>query len=149
MTSFTNYVCGWPLLQTMSVDDLFNKLCLWMTTCQLILFVCSGLNKCEHELHMMTPSDGNILTSLAFCERNPPVTGGFPSQRPVTQSFDVFFDVRQNKRRSKQSRYWWFETPWHSLWRHCNGWNFLFHVQFFQRSIHTIVAVLINILNKC
>ena len=28
---------------------------------------------------------------LALCEENPPVTGGFPSQRPVTWSFDVFF----------------------------------------------------------
>ena len=32
------------------------------------------------------------------------VTGGFLSQRPVTRSFDVFFDVRPNKRLSKQSR---------------------------------------------
>ena len=30
---------------------------------------------------------------LALCEGNPPVTGGFPSQRPVTWSFDVLFDV--------------------------------------------------------
>ena len=30
--------------------------------------------------------------SLALCEGNPPVTGGFPSQRPVVWSFDVFFD---------------------------------------------------------
>ena len=29
--------------------------------------------------------------SPALCEGNPPVTGGFPSQRPVKQSFDVFF----------------------------------------------------------
>ena len=26
---------------------------------------------------------------LALCEGNPPVTGGFPSQRPVTRSFDL------------------------------------------------------------
>ena len=32
-----------------------------------------------------------------------PVTGEFPSQRPVTRSFDVFFDLRQNKGLSKQS----------------------------------------------
>ena len=32
------------------------------------------------------------------------VTGEFPSQRPVTQSFDVFFDLSPNKRLSKQSR---------------------------------------------
>ena len=31
------------------------------------------------------------------------VTGEFPSQRPVTQSFDVFFDLHLNKRLSKQS----------------------------------------------
>ena len=43
-------------------------------------------------------------------------------QRPVTQSFDVFFDVCLNKRLSKQSRCWWFETPWRSLWRHRNEW---------------------------
>ena len=31
---------------------------------------------------------------LALCEGNPLVTGGFPSQRPVTRSFEVFFDLR-------------------------------------------------------
>ena len=41
---------------------------------------------------------------LALCAGNSPVTGEFPSQRPVTQSFDVFFDLRLNKRLSKQSR---------------------------------------------
>ena len=29
-------------------------------------------------------------TLLALCEVNPPVTDGFPSQRPVTRSLDVF-----------------------------------------------------------
>ena len=29
---------------------------------------------------------------LALCNGNPPVTGEFPSHRPVTRSFDVFFD---------------------------------------------------------
>ena len=35
---------------------------------------------------------------------NPPVTGGFPSQRLVTQSFGAFFDLRRHKRLSKQCR---------------------------------------------
>ena len=48
------------------------------------------------------------------------VTGEFPSQRPVTQSFDVFIDLRLNKRLRKQSRRRWFETPSPSLWRHRN-----------------------------
>ena len=44
----------------------------------------------------------------------------FTAQRPVTHSFDVFFDLSLNKRLSKQSRGWWFETPSRQLWRHCN-----------------------------
>ena len=48
---------------------------------------------------------------LVICAGNWPGTGEFPSQRPVTQSFDVFFDLRLNKRLSKQSWGWWFETP--------------------------------------
>ena len=39
---------------------------------------------------------------LALCEGNSPVTGEFPSQRPVTPSFDVFFDLHPNKQLSKQ-----------------------------------------------
>ena len=58
-------------------------------------------------------------TVLALCVGNSPVTGEFPSQRPVTRSFDAFFDLRLNKRLSKASRRWWFETPSHPLWRHC------------------------------
>ena len=46
--------------------------------------------------------------------------GEFPTQRPVTRSFDVFFDLRLNKRLSKQPWGWWFETLSWSLWRHWN-----------------------------
>ena len=52
---------------------------------------------------------------LAFCAGNSLVTGKFPSQRPVTRSFDVFFDL--NKPLSKKSRRQWFETQSPSLWR--------------------------------
>ena len=58
---------------------------------------------------------------LALCEGNSPVTGEFPSQRPVTRSFDVFSDLGLNKRLSKQSKRRWFETASCSLWRHCNA----------------------------
>ena len=37
-------------------------------------------------------------TLLAICA----VPGEFPTQRPVTQSFDVLFDLRLNKRLRKQ-----------------------------------------------
>ena len=58
---------------------------------------------------------------LAICAGNSPVPGEFPTQRPVTQSFDVFFDLRLNKRLSKQPWGWWFETLSCPLWRHCNA----------------------------
>ena len=57
---------------------------------------------------------------LAICAGNSPVIGEFPTQRPVTRSFDVFFDLRLNERLNKHSWGWWFETPSCPLWRHCN-----------------------------
>ena len=49
-----------------------------------------------------------------------------PRQRLVTRSFDLFFDLRLNKRLNKQWWGWWFETPSRPLWRHSNG-NMLVH----------------------
>ena len=57
---------------------------------------------------------------LAICAGNSPVSGEFPAQRPVTRSFDVFFDLCPNKRLSNHSWGWWFETPLGPLWRHSN-----------------------------
>ena len=57
---------------------------------------------------------------LALCAGNSLVTCEFSSQRSVTWSFDVYFDLRLNKRLSKQSWGCWFEMPSCSLWRHCN-----------------------------
>ena len=69
----------------------------------------------------MTSSNGNIfrVTGPLCGEFTGP--GEFPAQRPVTRSFDVFFDLRPNKRLSKQPRGLWFETPSWSLWHHCNA----------------------------
>ena len=63
----------------------------------------------------------NLRFKLAFCAGNSPVTGEFPSQRPVTRIFFFMFSLicALNKWLSKQSRGWWFETPLRSLWRHC------------------------------
>ena len=43
-------------------------------------------------------------TLLAICAGNSPVNGEFPAQRPVTRSFDIIYDLRLNKRLSKQLR---------------------------------------------
>ena len=55
---------------------------------------------------------------LAICAGNSSITDEFPTQRPVTRSFGVFFDLRLNKRLSKQWWGWWFEVPSRSVWRH-------------------------------
>ena len=74
---------------------------------------------------------------LALCAGNSPVAGEYPSQRPVTRSFDVFFDLRLNKLLSKQSRRWWCETPSCSLWRHCNETKSKPMMAFFNPRIYT------------
>ena len=71
---------------------------------------------------MMTSWNGNIFRVTGpLCGE---FTGHrwifFPAQRPVTRSFDVFFDLDLNKPLSKQLWGWWLETQSHSLWRHCN-----------------------------
>ena len=69
---------------------------------------------------MMTSSNGNFFRVTGLCAGNSPVTGEFLAQRPVTRSFDVFFDLRLNQKLNKQSWGWWFETLSRSLWRHWN-----------------------------
>ena len=68
---------------------------------------------CRHQMETFS-------ALLAVCAGNSPVPCEFPSQRPVTRSFGVFFDLRLNKRLSKQSQGWWFETSSRPLWRQCN-----------------------------
>ena len=41
---------------------------------------------------------------LAICAGNSPASGEFPAQRPVTRSFDVFYDLRRNKRLSNNRK---------------------------------------------
>ena len=74
----------------------------------------------------------------ALCVGNSPVTGELPSQRQVTWSSGVSFDLRLNKRLSKQSWGWWFETPSRSLWRHCNDFGHL-------RALSRVIFNTINI----
>ena len=76
---------------------------------------------CTSKWTMMTSSNGNIFRVAGHLCGEFTGPGEFPTQRPVTRSFDVFFDLRLNKRLSKQSWRWWFETPSWSLWRHRNA----------------------------
>ena len=73
------------------------KWAVWLM--QYIVLFCHWIN----DEHMMTSSNGNIfrVTGPLCGEFTGP--GEFPEQRPVTRSFDVFFDLCLNKRLSKQT----------------------------------------------
>ena len=73
----------------------------------------------------MTSSNGNNFRVTGRCAGNSPVAGEFPAKMPVTRGFDVFFDLRLNKRFNKQSWGWWFETPSRPL-----SWPAEWHVLF-------------------
>ena len=71
---------------------------------------------------MMTSSNGNIFrVTWPFVRgiHRSPVNSLHRGQWRA--ALRVFFDLRLNKRLSKQSWGWWFETPSRPLWCHCNG----------------------------
>ena len=110
---YYQYTCPWRH----GYDHVYHNTYLrWMF---VIAAWVTGSNNCIF-VHMMTSSNGDIfrVTDPLCGEFTGP--GEFPTQRPVTRSFDVFFDLHLNKRLSKQPWGWWFETPLWSLWRHCN-----------------------------
>ena len=74
-------------------------------------------------------------TLLAICAGNSPASGEFPAQRPMTRSFDVFFDLCLNKRFSEQSRGWWFVTLSGPLWRHRNVWQLVIGAHVFMLTV--------------
>ena len=82
--------------------------------------VYSSISAVGLHCYMMTSSNGYIFRVTGHLCGEFTGPGELPAQRPVTRSFDVFFDLRPNKWLSKQWWSWWFETPSSSLWRHCN-----------------------------
>ena len=79
-----------------------------------------------HTKISQTSIDHDDVIKWRHFPRNWPFVWGIrpvnsPHKWPVTRSFDVFFDLRLNKRFSKPSWGWWFETLSRPLWRHRNG----------------------------
>ena len=72
--------------------------------------LCLLITPCGWSLTWWRHQMETFSTLPALSGGNSPVPGEFPAQRPVTRSFDVFFDLRLNKHLSKQSWGWWFET---------------------------------------
>ena len=88
-----------------------HEICTWIC-CALFCWITGSV--------MMTSSNGNIFRVTGH------LCGEFTGHRwiPRTKASDAelwcFFYLRLNKRLSKQSWGWWFETPSRPLWRHSN-----------------------------
>ena len=67
---------------------------------------------------MMTSSNRNIFHVTGHLCGEYTGSRWIPPKRPMTRSFDVFFDLLLNKPLSKQSWGWRFETTSRPLWRH-------------------------------
>ena len=92
--------------------------CYWNNSiiCACVLW---SFSKSDEERKWWRHQMKTFSALLALCAGNSPVSGEFPTQRPVTRSFDFFY-LRLNKLLSKQPWGWWSETPSCSLLRHCN-----------------------------
>ena len=99
--------------------ELIDVMCFWVMLSVLLDCLDVTFMSFAVVLIMMTSPNGNYfrITGPLCGEFTGPCE--FPTQRPVTRSFDVFFDLRPNKRLSKQPWGWWFEPLSWSLWRHC------------------------------
>ena len=88
-------------------------------SCMLMGYMHMFISWCQWHVYMMTSLNGNIFRVTGLLCGEFTGHGEFPSQRPATRSFGIFFELRPNERLSKPSRRW-FEAPSCSLWRHCN-----------------------------
>ena len=95
---------------------------------------CRRLTWCRHQMETFS-------ALLAICAGNSPASAEFPARRPVTRSFDIFFDLCLNKRLRKQSWGWWFETLSRPLWRHCNDTNRFYRYPSLLQHIRIIIPV--------
>ena len=111
--TYCNMCAGWLVLQTMTRWSLLPS--------------AKTVNNSDERTRefMVTSSNGNVfLATGPLCgELTGP--GEFHTQRPVARKFHVFFDLRLDKRLSRQSRRRWFEMQLSILWRHCNVYDYV------------------------
>ena len=69
---------------------------------------------------MMTSLNGNIFRVTGHLRGEFTGPRWIPHTKASDAELDIFFDLRPNKRLSKQSWGWWFETPSRPSWRHRN-----------------------------
>ena len=117
ITDFGSMRCLNPYIQSDNSSSSWCYLLYLYPTLNKIYLILSYIRQCfSWWRHQMEP----FSTLLALCAGNSPVTGEFPSQRPVTRSFRAFFDLCLKKPVEQTIATWWFEAQTRSLWCHCN-----------------------------
>ena len=104
--------CKWyqSMVQKMFIHHLWDfENCIYI---YIIIFSVDGFT-------WWCPQMETFSTLLALCVGNSPVTGEFTSQRPVTRSFDVLFDLCLNKGWAN-NRVAGDLRHHRAHWRHCN-----------------------------
>ena len=81
----------------------------------------SGISATEKAQTMMTSSNGNIFRVTGHLWEEFTGPRWILHTKASDAEFDVYFDMRPNKRLSKQSWGWWFQRLSHPFWRHRNG----------------------------
>ena len=136
---FVRGIHGWPVnfpnkgtvtREKLPFDDVIMVYCLMTCLPQPHINIVRHHSTTVSSSFMMTSSNVNIFrvtgplcgefTGHLWIPPPPPPPPPTHTQRPVTRSFDVFFDLCLDKGLSKQSWGWWFETPSFSSWRRCN-----------------------------
>ena len=110
---------------------------IWTYSCRLCTYFCTIGPYRRHQMETFSALP-------ALCVWNSPVPGEFHAQGPMTRSYDVFFDLRLNKRLGKQSWGWQSETSSRPFWRHCNALAHavsLYCLEYFPRYIKLIGPV--------
>ena len=112
------------LIKSISCND--DKI-IWLTcTLDNVCDICDMRSRSVSSLWMVTPWNRNIFRTTGHLCAKFAGQRWIPRTKASERSFDVFLDLRLNKRLSKQWQGWWFKTPSRPLWRHCNG-NYTYH----------------------
>ena len=137
LLSIFNMVKPKGIICHVNLQELFLQSSFWWSPDGLAWKSCQAITWWCHEMETFS-------ALLAICAGNSPVPVEFPTQRPVTRSFDVFYDLRLNKRLSKQSWGWWFETPSRPKWRHRNDWMHFTLCMVHFRYLHGLTTCKLN-----
>ena len=123
-----SHLINYPLIMTQVACLLKINHCFWIMTCS----PCGTKPLCKTRAHDDVIKWKHSPRCWPFCAGNLSVTGKFPVRDQWRGAMMFSLICAWKKQLSTQSSGWWFETPSHPLWRHC---NVIYH-QYLNFSLH-------------